>query len=305
MKKRIQLILVVTMLALINIACSTKTPMASSPYSCGKYGPNVAISPSADLKLTATAQFGTPGVAMSATFVEQGGWFLLDDFGAGTLMGCQPTQSYLMGERDARNNTYDENGMLIQQTTTRDSGTPATLTIQYDPENPFRVVYAEQFCYGLVDTKLNRFTFTYTEDKLTQILIEPDADCPLSGPVTVTYSYNSTTAPNLPSEEVIVEDDGDTATNTYTYNVTAGQLKSIETSMAGTFVYTYTDDLMTGMLWPHGIRTISYRGDTQWKSMIDERFGWGLTVDYNGDNTVESTLQNTGCPGCTPSTYAY
>lgn len=301
MKKIIQTLFAISLLGFAPFVFSQ-----GSPFSCGKYGPNMTLSATADLAVTATSQFGTPGVAMSADFVEQGGWFLLDNFGAGALMGCQPTQSFLSGEGTSRDNTYDENGMLTQQVTTRDGGTPATLTMRYDPENPFRIVYAEHFCFGLINTTINRFDFTYTDNKLTKIEITPDSGCPLSGPLTVTYLYESATAPNMPSQETITESDGDSSTYTYTYNVESGQLQSIATDFAGTFVYRYTDNLLSDILWPSGHLNVNYRGDTQWESMLNGNFGWGLTIDYNGDNTVESTLQNTGCPStCTASTYRY
>lgn len=299
MKNNRQSLLAMMLLIASNIA------IGATPFSCGKYGPNLTLSPNADLAVTATSQFGTPGVAMTANFVTQGGWFLLDSFGAGALMGCQPTQSYLANEGAARNNTYDTNGMLTQQVTTRDGGTPATLYMRYDTANPFRIVYAEHFCYGLVNTIINRFYFYYTDNKLTRMQIVPDSDCPIDGPVTVTYTYGSAEVPNMPTQEVIVEQDGDTATNTFTYNVSAGQLQSIATNFAGTFIYSYTDNLLSEIRWPSGDLSVRYRGETQWKSMRAGQFGWGLTIDYNDDNTVESTLQNTGCPSCSPSTYSY
>ncbi len=282
---------------------------ALTAFSCGRFGPATTNSVSGDLGAIATAMFTTPGVNMPADFLEQGPWFLIDSYGSGPLMGCDPTASNL-NEPSPRQNIYNQYGMLAQQKTLRSTGstsTPATLNFKYLSTNPYLVSYAEQFCFTSVDTLLNRMTFQYTGNKLTRIIVVADSGCP-NGGATYTYSYGSPVAPNLPSKVVIVNDQQQTATQLFTY-VAAGGVLQTAYFAGGKITYSYTNGLMSQMNLVSSSSTtplaIGYNPSLQWTNATDPRYHWGLTMTYQ-NGLVTKTLQDTGCPGfCQPSTFTY
>lgn len=283
------------------------TPQAG--YACGRFGPAVTNNVKGDLAAIATAMFASPGDPFPADFLEQGPWFLMDSYGTGALQGCRPTTSNL-NEPAARQNTYNELGMLVQQKTERSKGSgmvPATLNFKYLATNPYLLSYAEQFCFGAVDTLLNRISFEYMGNRLTKITIAADSGCP-NGGATYSYSYGSPVAPNLPSKVTIVNDQHQTATQLFNYVAQSGLLTATSFP-GGKIVYGYNAGLLTDMTITAGSSqqplSIGYTTTQQWASAIDPRYHWGLTISYQ-NNVIGSTLQDTGCPGfCQPSTFTY
>lgn len=286
------------------------SPAVPAAFSCGMFGPAVTNSIYANLGSIATAMFATSGESMPADFLDQGPWFLIDSYGSGALMGCQPSTSTLSTENAPRQNTYNQYGMLVQQIAQRNTGdgttTPATLRYSYLPGNPYLISYAEQFCISSVGTQLNRITFLYNGNQLAQIKVAADSGCP-NGGATYTYSYGSSVAPGLPSKVVIVNDQEQTATELFNYTASNNLLQAAYFA-GGQITYGYSGTQLTRMNLVAGSTTplnIGYTATQQWSGATDPRHGWGLTISYS-NNVVSSTLQNTGCPGvCQPSTFQY
>lgn len=289
----------------------TVSPVAPAAFSCGLFGPAVTNSVYANLGAIATAMFATSGDPMPADFLDQGPWFLIDSYGSGALMGCQPSASKLGAESVARQNTYNQYGMLVQQIAQRNTGngttTPVTLRYSYLPGNSYLISYAEQFCFTSVGTQLNRITFFYNGNQLAQIKVAADSGCP-NGASTYTYSYGSPVVPGLPSKVVIVNDQKQTATELFNYTASNSLLQAAYFA-SGKITYGYSGTQLTRMNLVGTTTTplnIGYTTSQQWSGANDPRFGWGLTINYS-NNVVSSTLQNTGCePGfCPPSTFQY
>ncbi|WP_141510288.1 hypothetical protein [Ramlibacter sp. WS9] len=284
----------------------------AGPFACGKFGANVTNSASADLGMTATAMFATPGYPVPVNFLEQGPWFLLDDFGSGPLMGCQPATSRLGGGAYTLLNSYNASGMLAQQVVKQAGEPPVTLKFRYVPGNPYRVAYAEQLCFlGVAGSPVYRLTFSYSSatGQLSQLGVSQDAACP-DAAGTYTFAYGSTAVPNLPSQVDFVDGQGNKQSWQYGYQVGGGLLQRVDLGAGNNIGYSYGGTLLKQMtLNASGQSTpqvMGYTPNLQWAGYRTPPQNWGLTVTYqNGKPT--SALQNTGCaPGeCPPSLFTY
>jgi hypothetical protein len=277
---------------------------ASGPFACGKFGPNVTNSPNADLGMIATASFATPGVPVPVTFLEQGSWFLIDDFGSGPLMGCQPATSQLQGELYPRINSYNELGMLKQQivqvyNVPGGGESPVPLKFLYMDANRYRVTYAEQLCYlsGSGSTLSYRLTFTYSGNQLSQLNVTQDPGCTdYAG--TYTFTYGSAAVSNLPTKVDFVDGHGGKQTWKYDYQVASNLLQRVDFG-GGNITYVYSGTLLRQTIFTFPVAPplsliMNYTPDLQWLSALDARFNWGLAMQYSNGKVV-SARQSTGC----------
>jgi hypothetical protein len=301
-------------LVLLLSLCGHCWAATAEPYACGKFGPNITNSPTADLGAIATAMFATPGYPVPVGFLAQGPWFLLDDFGSGPLMGCQPATSQLGGSYTLLN-SYDGSGMLAQQTVRAPSeqvaGAPEVkLKFRYLAGNPYRVAYAEQLCFlGIAGPSRYRMTFSYSNGRLRQLAVSQDTGCP--GPAgTYTFTYGSSAAPNLPSRVDFVDSQGNKQSWRFGYQVANMLMQTVDLGGGNSIGYSYKDRLLQQVTMSAPGRStaqvMGYTPSLQWLGYRTPPQNWGLAVTYKNGKPV-SALQNTGCaPGeCPPTTFTY
>lgn len=294
---------------------------AASPFACGEYNPTTAISTSSNLSLTATAMLASPGHPLLPGSFSQNAWFTIDSFGTGALMGCLPKTSVIEGW--SQTNEYNANGTVKQITAKRynsGGGSPltATLNFTYDPQTPYYLATAENFCMSIGADKV-RYTFKYKDGRLISMGLVPDSGCPSKTPETITYQYGDPNVPSLPTVMAVEQQGKVTETSKFKYNVSEGVIQSFELTSADNSIKIdlgYTDKKITSMKGgivgqPDSIDfSIAYRNGNQWENMLDPRYthyysNWGLTIDYYKNNKVESTLQNTGDPGAQADHFYY
>lgn len=285
----------------------SKPAPAAGYFSCGMFGPNITNSTKADLGLIATAMFATPGQPVPVAFLDQGPWFLIDDYGSGPLMGCQPATSTYSYDQQPRLNSYNANGMLTQQVVQNMGGTQP-LKFQFFSTDPNRVTYAEQLCTA-VDTTVYRMSFSYTGNQLTKLTVSADPGCPEYGG-TYLYTYGSAAVPGLPTRVDIIDSQGNKSAVLFSYNVSNNLLQQTDFT-GGNINYQYSGGTLLRQMTINTPGTalpmvINYTPTLQWLSSLDPRFKWGLTMTYQNARVV-STLQDTGCPNgeCPPSTFTY
>jgi len=290
--------------ACLLLATSAKL-FAATPFACGQYGPSKTISPSSDLGLTTTAMIASPAQPNLPDAFQQAAWFLIDSFGAGALMGCQPTTSVIQGW--SQQNVYDARGLVSSITAQRSGSDPATLRFEYDPRRPYRLTTAENFCMSIGDQKV-RYTFSYSGARLHAMQQMPDNGCPSSTPATVSFGYADARVPGLPTLMTVTQSGKTVRTVRYAYTVASGAVQRIRVSpsdgSAFTMLLTHAGGLVTGLSWAGIDNSVGYRNGDQWASMLNPKFNWGLTISYDGDR-VSGTLQNTGCPECPANTFGY
>ncbi len=289
---------------------SASSAVAASPFTCGEYNPTAAISPSSNLALTATAMIASPGHPILPGSFSEAGWFTSDPFGTCALMGCSPKKSVIQGWSQI--NSYNKNGTLKQVVAQRfnsSGGDPltATLNFTYKPNNPYYLSTAENFCMSIGAEKV-KFTFEYTKDLLQAIKLVPDSGCPSNAPVNISFKYEDSNVPKLPTSMVVNQQGKDPETSTYKYIIKEGKITAYAiTSPQGNMQMDvgYKKDLISSITGSGIENNITYRNSSQWASMIDPRYNWGLTIDYYSTDKIESTLQNTGWPGAQADHFYY
>ncbi len=298
---------------------SAKAPFP--PFACGMFGANVANNPQADLGRIATAMFATPGEAVPVAFLEQGPWFLLDDYGSGPLMGCRPATSVWGGEDIyPRINAYNDLGMLQLQVATvvnmsNGGMTPVPLRFLYLEANPYLVSNAEQLCFASASGNTAKYylSFRYANNRLIQLFVTQDASCP-DAAGNYTFTYNSATVPNLPTKVDFVDSRGNKQSWQYGYQVANNLLQSVDVGGRNSITYSYNGSLLRQMnlnVPPPGTSdhlVMNYTAGLQWLGykLAGAPYNWGLTLSYTNGKPV-SALQNTGCPpgACSPSVFTY
>lgn len=279
--------------------------LAAPPFTCGQYGPSKSINPSSELALTATALIASPGQPNLPDTFLQAGWFLIDSFGTGSLMGCQPVTSVIQGY--SQQNVYGTQGLLGAITAQRFGSNPVTLRFEYDQSRPYRLQTAENFCMSIGAQKV-RYSFSYSGERLSAMQQTPDSGCPSTTPSTVNFVYADAQVPGLPTLMTVTQSGQTVRTVRYAYALSGGVIQQVEVAPSDgnalSITLTHQGGLVTAMRWPGVNNAIGYHNVNQWASMIDPQHNWGLTISYVGDR-VSATVQNTGCPGCPSSTFAY
>lgn len=286
---------------------ATNAAHAESPFKCGEFNPSTFLSPSADLGLIATSRLGSPGQPYLPNSFQEAGWFLIDSFGTGALMGCSPATSTIQGW--SQTNSYNDDGTLKTVTAKRFGvDDPVTLRFEYENTLPYRLSAADNFCMSIGAEQVH-YTFVYQQGRLKSMTQQPDVGCPSEATVTISYDYGDSKLPGLPTKMVVSQDNKADETSTYTYALQDGRIQSITVTDSNSSTYTirlgYTNALVTSLTMAGTQFSLGYRNGSQWKTMIDPRYQWGLTIDYFTDNTVESTAQTTGCPGCPANYFTY
>ncbi|KHK58685.1 hypothetical protein PI87_02795 [Ralstonia sp. A12] len=280
---------------------------AESPFACGTFGPGSTISTTADLGMTATSMIASPGNSATPDMFAQAGWFLVDLFGAGPVMGCLPKTSSIAGW--SQTNSYSPDGMLSEIVATRYDAPPTKLSFAYNAVLPYRLQTAENFCMAVGGQKV-RYTFTYNKDGRLAIMRQAlDSECPNPAPVTVTYEYADPRVPGLPTLMTVFMDEKVMEVARYAYTISNGVLQNVKIDLASgrTSVVQlgYTGALITAVDLAGTSFAVTYRNGTQWKSLLDPKFGWGLSMSYGDSNLVTEARQDTGCPQCPPNTFGY
>jgi hypothetical protein len=292
--------------ALALAAASTIPAHAETPFLCGEFGPGNTLGTSADLGITATSMIASPGNGSLPSNFTQPGWFLVDVYGAGPVMGCQPTTSTIQGW--AQKNSYFPDGTLKDIIATRFQSPPTKLSFTYQPGLPYRLQMAENFCMSVGGQKV-RYTFAYKNGRLVTMQQALDSTCPSPAPVSVTFEYGDKNVPGLPTLVTVLAKGSAPQVSSYAYTVSGGLITSVKVSSPGSPSYvvqpSYTGGRITALDLAGTHYDITYRNGAQWKSMIDGSHDWGLTISYE-NNLVSQTLQNTGCGGqCPPNTFGY
>lgn len=280
---------------------------AESPFACGKFGPGSTISTTADLGVTATSMIASPGNSALPGMFTQPGWFLVDMYGAGPVMGCLPNTSSIAGW--PQTNSYASDGMLRNVVAKRFQAPPTKLNFAYEPALPYRLKTAENFCMAIGGQKV-RYTFTYKGGRLVTMRQLPDSTCPSPAPVTVLYEYADPRVPGLPTRMIVLTDQQPPQVVDYVYTVSNGVIQNVKMDSVGgpssIVQLGYAGGLIQTIDLAGTSLAVSYRNGTQWKSLLDPRVGWGLTMSYGDGNRVTQALQNTGCAGeCAPNTFGY
>jgi hypothetical protein len=295
------------LMACLAVAAGTTACTTTPPFACGEYGPSRTISPSADLGLTAAAMIASPGQPNLPGSFLQAGWFLIDSFGTGALMGCRPATSVIQGW--SQQNRYDGRGALASVTAQRYGSGPGTLEFDYEPNLPGRLQAAENFCMAIGGQKV-RYSFTYAGSRLQSFQQVPDSGCPSPVPSTVSFGYADPNVPGLPTLMTVVQSGQTVSTVRYAYVLAGGAIQQVDVTPSDGTAFalkvSHTGGLVTGMQFPGTDLAVGYRNGAQWASTLDPRYGWGLTITYGGNNKVSATVQDTGCPGsCPGNTFGY
>lgn len=73
--------------------------------------------------------------------------------------------------------------------------------------------------------------------------------------------------------------------------------------------FIYDNDMVVGMLVTSSYGdqpyAVQYHNMDQLKGIVDPRLGWGMIVDFDEDDLVKSTVQNTGFPQASPARFFY
>lgn len=303
--------------------CVCGNTYADPLYNCGEYNPTVVINPSSDLALITTSRIASPGEALSQGDIKQPAWFLLDEFGAGALFGCMPNKSVV--QQATQYNFYNDNGTLNYLSSQRfnpdtNSTVEAKLHFSYLTSTPNFLSSAEGFCMSIGVEKV-RYDFIYENNLLTSIKQTPDSGCPNTNSVTVSFEYGDSSVPKLPTKVTVEESGHSPEITSYTYTLDGKKIKTIDVKSQEenvTLHFGYNDkNQLTTIQGPVPVPktagidlALSYVNGNQWTAMHDPRFShywsnWGLTIKYNANNKISSTLQNTGDPGAIPDYFYY